>query len=627
MKRSQLTGKQIKALRASAIKEMEVRNFDSWFQNKVHAWDGASSELPQAVRRLLDQVAAEMELRINWRKPKPKPLTEEMSQGSPTPTQPTTPEQKENSEPETSQSSSQSGQNDDPPAEEQQQAQQHRDIQPNKDAQEETRNSDSRDSQPSQGTPNQDTQQHQQVQLPTQGTGQQVQQQQSQQQQQPFYNGGVTVQPAQSIESGELARKVLSKTNELNSGDAQPFIGNNGGSDFYPNKSEYPEEVLQMLDNPEISAQDKRDIKKFSETNLSILATAPPRRNNDNIPDRRFAIDGILPEVGIVFVNGLPKTTKTYFGVTIAHAISRGDNFAGRITQKRPIIFIELEGKEEVEIRLNVITQFNGGNDFGDIMIYDQHVYPGTPEGNANLRILLNNLKTQGRGQPVVILDNLSLMIDGDENRAADVKGFNNSINNIKNDFDALVLVISHAGKDESKGISGSTKFPAIADLVLTTKPHDDGVRGHFIVVPSYNRRCSPPFMAYTLKEVIVREATDKRPALTEVLIDCNDIALIDDYVDIPTENGQVKASTVGISYRLIIGAIDALEALGKVAREDAIKEQMKMNLRGNTNNSVTGKYSRAVGKIAEAKAAGILREDERGAYSVNREIALRWNK
>lgn len=642
MKRSQLTGKQIKELRASAIKEMEVRNFDSWFQNKVHAWDGASSELPQAVRRLLDQVAADMELRINWRKPKPKqePLTEEMPQETSTPTQPTTPEQQVDSEPEHAPASDQSGQENNPPQstveEQEQQEQQHRDIaQTTQNAQDETRTTDRRDSQTSQETVEQNTQQQQQAQPQIQSDSQQTQQQQSQQQQ-PFFNGGVPVQPAQSIKSGPLAHEVISKTESLRCGDVQSITGNDNsgfqaitGDSVTANQGiGYPEDFLQILANPDVSDKDKQDIHTFAESSLlAIMAKAPPRSNLDDIPDRKYSIDGILPDRGICFINGQPKTTKTFLGASLAHAISRGDSFAGRQTQKRPVIFIELEGMEELEIRLGAITKFHNGAVFEDLMIYDELIYPGTREGNANLRILLNRLKTQGRGQPVVILDNLSLMINGDENKASDVKDFNNNINSLKNDFDALVLIISHSGKDDDKGISGSNKFHGIADLVLTTKPHDDGAYGHFVVVPSRVRTGKPPTMAYTLKEVVVREATDKRPARTEVIIDYNDIAIIDDYIDIPVVDGKVKASTVGISYRLIIGAIDALEAQGKVAREHAIKEQMKINLGGKMNNSVTGKYSRAVDKIAEAKAAGILREDERGAYSVNREIALKWNK
>ena len=618
-----LTPEQCTLRRNAVIGELNERcrgtdiNYGEWslFVAQARTWDGLSRQpgLQQfigmaRIQPYYGKQEPPAEKMIEPDQPVPvvnaeeqQPQTEEMS---------TTPEQPLDSEP--PQPSNQSGQDDDPPAQPVVEEQTQHDPQ----TQDENSAQNSRHTQPSREKAD-NTQSQQQAQTQTQSDSQPIQE---------------TQQP-QSFNVGSAPTRFNPDGSRKERLDSAVDAENNTDPVTIDQDSEYTEATKRILSSDEMPDAEKEDHKRFLQSNEEILKTLPPEQDLDKLPERKYSIDGIVPEVGIIFINGQPKTGKTYLAASMAHAYSRGDNFAGRETQKRPVIFIELEGSLELQIRLAAITRFNGGQRFGDLMVYDKHVYPGTPEGRSNIRALLRQLKVEGRGQPIIILDNLSLMVNGDENKAADVQALTNNLNDIKNEYQALIFMISHAGKDEARGISGSNKFAGIADLVLNTRINHDKKDGksNFVVIPSHNRGASPPVLAYTLKEIIIRPAKDGKVAKTEALVDYNDITIVDDWAETHDENGAVQSIDLSSSGQFIVTAVSMLNLQGRPATKDSVWDCLSRMIRSDSGQPLTksqrNKCDHLVTLLAKYANKGLLDQDERGGFYVTKSNPVKWNK
>ena len=73
-------------------------------------------------------------------------------------------------------------------------------------------------------------------------------------------------------------------------------------------------------------------------------------------PETDWLWDGILPSGGLSLVIAKPKVGKTTFAFNLAVAVSRGDDFLDRKTQKGPVVYLALEEKKrEVQKNLSKI--------------------------------------------------------------------------------------------------------------------------------------------------------------------------------------------------------------------------------------------------------------------------------
>ena len=439
---------------------------------------------------------------------------------------------------------------------------------------------------------------------------------------------GIQVKESPMVNSAKLAKSVLSKTGSLTTNNAQTVTGDNsfrvikdGNSAIVDQDQAFTEGTKLIMDCDEITDADKKMILDNLEVVQSFEANGSAARKLEDIKRPTFTVDGLFPSRGLVFINGKPKSGKTIIAASIAHACSTGRSFSGRNTEPRPIIFVELEGKPELEVKLVALNRFYGV-EFGDLEIYDESLYPGTIEGDAKLRGAILKRIAQKKPRPIVIIDNLSAITTGDENKAVDNDLLMKNINRLKIEYDVLTILVSHSGKDESRGIAGSIKFQAWADLVLDSRKSGDT----FTLYPNICRFGSLPALSWELTTVEL-PATDGYPKSTEALVDYMKIREIEDWRDGLDDSGQVEVFELEKSDQYIFTAISTLNLRGDPSIKENIKDVITGMVGDISDKKVRCKRDRIMGRLAELETVSWLNRDERGAYYVTPRVPVKWKK
>jgi hypothetical protein len=81
-------------------------------------------------------------------------------------------------------------------------------------------------------------------------------------------------------------------------------------------------------------------------------------------------------------------------------------------------------------------------------------------------------IRQEGFSPNFIVLDTFSkAIIGGDDNQTKDVSQALNTAYGLANEFDALVLIIDHVGKDAKRGVRGSyAKYGNVDAIVMVTK-------------------------------------------------------------------------------------------------------------------------------------------------------------
>lgn len=203
-------------------------------------------------------------------------------------------------------------------------------------------------------------------------------------------------------------------------------------------------------------------------------ADEPEREWWDSIPSIddlkpqpvKWLIKPILPDGGFVLAAGTPGSYKSFIALDIARAVATGESFAqlGRSVQ-RDVLYIDLENPGNViASRKNVLG----------IRQAPRLKYWGrwTPQpffgiDSPELR------KYAAAVKPLIVFDSLVRFHKGNENDAGEMAiAMGHFLELTK--AGATVLLLHHAGKDESKNVRGSTELEGAPDLAYRVSRTDD---------------------------------------------------------------------------------------------------------------------------------------------------------
>lgn len=210
-------------------------------------------------------------------------------------------------------------------------------------------------------------------------------------------------------------------------------------------------------------------------------------------PPSRWMVQGILPERGLGAIYGPPSCGKSFLVLDLALAVARGADWFGKHTTATPVVYFPLEGN--VGERLKA-WKIGAGQDA------TPKNFKVVPEGaydfnNAeDVEGLAETLKDFAPGGSLVIIDTLARATPGtDENSSRDMGLVIQAADRLARTTKGFVLLVHHSGKDDSKGMRGSSAILGAVDtlykvtgsketprsfLVEKNKEGRDGERFHF---------------------------------------------------------------------------------------------------------------------------------------------------
>ncbi|WP_299363109.1 helicase RepA family protein [uncultured Paracoccus sp.] len=233
----------------------------------------------------------------------------------------------------------------------------------------------------------------------------------------------------------------------------------------------------------------------------------------------RYLVKGWLDRGAMSVVYGESNVGKTFFALDLAahvaagldwhdHRVPSGEKWAG------PVLYIATEGGTGIRNRLDAMRRDNPELGGDNLILLPAALDLCTSEDSQwVVEMILTKLPQRSS---LVVVDTLArTMGNGDENTAKDMGQFVRSIDLLREETGAHVMVIHHSGKDASRGARGSGSLRAAADTEIELKRSDV-----VIVAEAKKQRdmsCDGVF-AYRLKSVFLGIDDDGDPVSSAVV-------------------------------------------------------------------------------------------------------------
>jgi hypothetical protein len=193
---------------------------------------------------------------------------------------------------------------------------------------------------------------------------------------------------------------------------------------------------------------------------------------------RRWLVKRLIPETGTGLLPGQWGTYKTFVALDLAGAVMTGAAFAGHPVKRRGgVLFIAVEGREEIPIRLEALNQAKCGKAkrlpffcLDDIPRLLERGAADKIAADANV-VAAEMQQRFGLPLALIVVDTVAAGAgyakSGDENDAAIAQRIMDALARISKLTGAFVLAVDHFGKAVETGTRGSSAKESFADVVL----------------------------------------------------------------------------------------------------------------------------------------------------------------
>jgi hypothetical protein len=191
----------------------------------------------------------------------------------------------------------------------------------------------------------------------------------------------------------------------------------------------------------------------------------------DQLPPPKWLIENVMPDAGLTFLYGAPGKGKSFVTLDIALHIAHGcGDWHGHKAESGPVVYVAGEGVGGFKKRVKAWHQHHG--------IAADHetpfrLLPVAPNMLSKEQIdkLVLTITRKANGARLIVIDTLARAAAGaDENDAKEMGLFVSACDFLRDETGAAILLVHHSGKDEDRGLRGSSSLNGAADCVLHLK-------------------------------------------------------------------------------------------------------------------------------------------------------------
>ena len=191
-------------------------------------------------------------------------------------------------------------------------------------------------------------------------------------------------------------------------------------------------------------------------------------------------VKGLIPVEGVGYLAGPSGSYKTFLALDWSLRIARGEKVLDRLTRRAGVVYIASEAPKGVARRIEAWRRDSGAEGL------PFHLIDNAPDIRdagqieeliAELEQAADDFRQSGERLGLVVIDTLAAsMPGGDENAGADMSAVLANVSRIARALAVFVLIVSHTGKDETRGLRGWSGQHAGADVVIMlTRESQDG--------------------------------------------------------------------------------------------------------------------------------------------------------
>ena len=188
----------------------------------------------------------------------------------------------------------------------------------------------------------------------------------------------------------------------------------------------------------------------------------------------QWLITDLMPASGLHVLYGAPGTGKSFLALSAALHVASGQTWGGNTVRQGGVVYVASEGGRN--FRKRVVAARIALNIQDDVPFALITTAPNLGS-KSETDDLIHQIKVQtqalGWKPKLIVVDTLSRSIeDLNESSSQDVMRFVKHAEKIVLAFDALVMPVHHCGKDETKGMRGSSALHGSADAEWMVSLH-----------------------------------------------------------------------------------------------------------------------------------------------------------
>jgi AAA domain len=265
----------------------------------------------------------------------------------------------------------------------------------------------------------------------------------------------------------------------------------------------------------------------------------------------RGIVGNILSEDSIAFLYAREGRWKTFLALDWCLSCATNRHWLGRPVVAGTVVYIAAEGARGIGKRIRAWKKHHGVTDSVPIYVLPK---PVQLLDAGEVRALIAEIRAQVGTPILVVIDTLARsMAGGNENDTQDINAVTDAAYLIRAAFSCCVLTLHHSGKDEARGMRGSSALRNNADTVIRIVGNDAEPTikpGEPITLRSEKSKEEDVFADITLTTQLVTWATDAGHFMSSLVMVPGDPALASR--EAPLTEAQQK--TLDALYRAAAG-------------------------------------------------------------------------
>lgn len=198
-----------------------------------------------------------------------------------------------------------------------------------------------------------------------------------------------------------------------------------------------------------------------------------------NLPPLAWRVRGVLPAVGLAGLYGPSASGKSFLALDMAAAIAEGARWFDCRVTAAPVVYCALEGEAGFKLRVAAWEQSKGRPLPDGLAMVLQPFMLTQAQDVADLAAVVP-------AGAVVFLDTLNRAAPtADENSSKDMGAILQAAKLLQSLINGLVVLISHTGKDASRGVRGHSSLFAAWDAAVEVSRDPAGERREWKVAKS----------------------------------------------------------------------------------------------------------------------------------------------
>jgi KaiC/GvpD/RAD55 family RecA-like ATPase len=184
-----------------------------------------------------------------------------------------------------------------------------------------------------------------------------------------------------------------------------------------------------------------------------------------DVPPLQWLVRGVLPSAGLASIFGASGSGKSFLALDLCTAIATGAVWFGCRVKAAPVAYLCLEGAGGFTLRMQAWEAHHGRKVPQAMRFITQSFDLRNADDVAEL---VDAVKAQGCAGGVLVIDTMNAAATGtDENASRDMGELISASKRLQTELSALVLLIHHSGKDQTRGLRGHSSLHAALDAAI----------------------------------------------------------------------------------------------------------------------------------------------------------------